>query len=177
MAKRNLVKVALSVTTLDAKLARVMEPRASTPAKRMEAMKLLSEAGVPVGVMVAPIIPALNDGEIEKILTGAHYAGAQSAGFVLLRLPLEIKGLFEDWLKENFPDRADRVMSLVRSTRGGKAYDSDFSQRMRGTGAYAWQISRRMEIACKKLGLARGGWNVDSGKFQVPGRGKQLALL
>tara|TARA_R110000868_G_scaffold139986_1_gene355228 strand:+ start:3649 stop:4473 length:825 start_codon:yes stop_codon:yes gene_type:complete len=177
MAKRNLVKVALSVTTLDAKLARVMEPRASTPAKRMEAMKLLSEAGVPVGVMVAPIIPALNDAEIEKILTGAHYAGARSAGFVLLRLPLEIKDLFEDWLKENFPDRADRVMSLVRSTRGGKAYDSEFGQRMRGTGAYAWQISRRMEIACKKLGLARGGWNVDSGAFRVPGRGKQLALL
>ncbi|MDO8423691.1 MAG: PA0069 family radical SAM protein [Parvibaculum sp.] len=177
MAKRNLVKVALSVTTLDAKLARTMEPRASTPAKRMEAMKLLSEAGVPVGVMVAPIIPALNDAEIEKILTGAHYAGAQSAGFVLLRLPLEIKDLFEEWLKENLPDRADRVMSLIRSTRGGKAYDSDFSQRMRGTGPYAWQISRRFELACKKLGLARGGWNVDSSNFRVPGRDKQLELI
>lgn len=177
MAKRHLVKVALSVTTLDAKLARTMEPRASTPSKRMEAMKLLSEAGVPVGVMVAPIIPALNDSEIEKILTGAAYAGAQSAGFVLLRLPLEIKQLFEDWLHENTPDRAERVMSLVRSTRDGKAYDSDFSQRMRGTGPYAWQISRRFEIATKKLGLSRGGWKVDSSQFRVPGQGKQLELI
>lgn len=177
MAKRNLVKVALSVTTLDAKLARTMEPRASTPSRRLEAMKLLSASGVPVGVMVAPIIPALNDAEIEKILTGAAYAGAQSAGFVVLRLPLEIKDLFEDWLKENQPDRAEHVMSLIRSMRGGKEYDATFGQRMRGTGPYAWQISRRIEIACKRLGLSRGGWNVDSSQFRVPGRGKQLDLI
>jgi DNA repair photolyase len=177
LAKRHLVKVALSVTTLDAKLARTMEPRASTPTRRMEAMKLLSEAGVPVGVMVAPIIPALNDMEIEKILTGAAYAGASSAGFVLLRLPLEIKPLFEDWLKENQPDRAERVMSLIRSTRGGKAYDSNWNQRMRGTGPYAWAISRRFEIACKRRGLSRGQWKLDNSQFRVPGHGKQLELI
>ncbi|MFZ3034738.1 MAG: PA0069 family radical SAM protein [Parvibaculum sp.] len=177
MAKRNLVKVALSVTTLDAKLARSMEPRASTPSKRLEAMKLLSEAGVPVAVMVAPIIPALNDHEIEKILTGASYAGAQSAGYVLLRLPLEIKDLFADWLRENEPGKAEHVLSLIRSMRGGKEYDAQWGQRMRGSGPYAWQISRRFEIACKRLGLNRGGWNLDCNRFQVPGRGKQLALL
>ncbi|MGV8998481.1 MAG: PA0069 family radical SAM protein [Parvibaculaceae bacterium] len=177
MAKRNLVKVALSVTTLDAKLARTMEPRASTPSKRMEAMKLLSEAGIPVGVMVAPIIPSLTDCEMEKILTGAAYAGAQSAGFVLLRLPLEVKDLFDGWLKENVPDRAEHVLSLIRSMHGGKLYDSEFGTRGRGTGPYAWQISRRFEIASKRLGLSRGGWKVDCSKFAVPGRGKQLALL
>jgi len=177
MAKRNLVKVALSVTTLDAKLARTMEPRASTPARRMEAMKLLSEAGIPVGVMVAPIIPALTDSEIEKILTGAAYAGAQSAGFVLLRLPLEVRDLFVGWLKENLPDRAEHVMSLIRSMRGGKDYDATFGVRGHGTGPYAWQISRRFEIASKRLGLNRGKWNVDCSKFAVPGQGKQLDLL
>lgn len=177
MAKRNLVKVALSVTTLDAKLARTMEPRASTPPRRFEAMKLLSEAGVPVAVMVAPIIPALNDHEIEKILTGASYAGAQSAGYVLLRLPLEIKDLFADWLRENEPGKAEHVLSLIRSMRGGKEYDAQWGQRMRGTGPYAWQISRRFEIACKRLGLDRGGWHLDCDSFRVPGRGKQLALL
>lgn len=177
MAKRNLVKVALSVTTLDAKLARTMEPRASTPAKRMEAMKLLSESGVPVGVMVAPIIPALNDAEIEKILTGAAYAGAKSAGFVVLRLPLEIKDLFAEWLRENEPGRAEHVMSLIRSMQGGKEYDAAWGQRMRGSGPYAWQIGRRFEIACKRLGLERGGWDLDCDSFRVPGRGKQLDLL
>ncbi|MES1989761.1 MAG: PA0069 family radical SAM protein [Pseudomonadota bacterium] len=177
MARRNLVKVALSVTTLDAKLARTMEPRASTPSRRMEAMKLLSEAGIPVGVMVAPIIPSLTDSEMEKILTGAAYAGAQSAGFVLLRLPLEIKDLFDEWLKENEPGRAEHVLSLIRSMHGGKLYDSTFGKRGRGTGPYAWQISRRFEIACKRLGLNRGKWNVDCSKFAVPGRGKQLDLI
>ncbi|MCE9649963.1 MAG: PA0069 family radical SAM protein [Parvibaculum sp.] len=177
MAKRNLVKVALSVTTLDAKLARAMEPRASTPSRRLEAMKLLSESGVPVGVMVAPIIPALNDSEIEKILTGAAYAGAKSAGFVLLRLPLEIKDLFREWLEENEPDRAAHVMSLIRSMRGGKDYDAKWGQRMKGTGPYAWQIGRRFEIATKRLGLDRGRWKVDCTQFRVPGSGRQLELL
>lgn len=177
MAKRNLVKVALSVTTLDAKLARVMEPRASTPSRRLEAMKLLSEASVPTGVMVAPIIPALNDSEIEKILTGAAYAGAKSAGFVMLRLPLEIKDLFREWLEENEPDKAEHVMSLIRSMRGGKDYDAEWGKRMRGTGPYAWQIGRRFEIATKRLGLERGGWKVDCSQFRVPGSGKQLSLL
>lgn len=177
MAKRHLVKVALSVTTLDAKLARTMEPRASTPSRRLEAMKLLSESGVPVGVMVAPIVPALNDSEIEKILTGAAYAGAKSAGFVLLRLPLEIKDLFREWLEENEPGRAAHVMSLIRSMRGGKDYDPKWGERMKGTGPYAWQIGRRFEIAAKRLGLDRGGWKLDCTQFRVPGSGKQLELL
>ncbi len=178
MARRGLAKVALSVTTLDAKLARVMEPRASTPSRRLEAMKLLSSAGVPTGVMVAPVIPALNDSEIEKILTGAAYAGATSAGFVLLRLPHEIKDLFREWLEENRPDAADHVMSLIRSMRGGKDYDAEWGKRMRGTGPYAWQIGRRFEIATRRLGLDRGGWKLDCTKFKVPPRaGDQLALL
>ncbi len=178
MGRRGLAKVAISVTTLDAKLARTMEPRASTPSRRLEAMKLLSEAGVPTGVMVAPVIPALNDSEIEKILAGAAYAGAQSAGFVLLRLPLEIKDLFREWLEENRPDATERVMSLIRSMRGGKDYDAEWGKRMRGTGPYAWQIGRRFEIATKRLGLDRGGWKLDCTKFRVPPRvGDQLALL
>ncbi len=178
MARRGLAKVALSVTTLDAKLARVMEPRASTPSRRLEAMKLLSSAGVPTGVMVAPVIPALNDSEIEKILTGAAYAGATSAGFVLLRMPHEIKDIFREWLEENRPDAAAHVMSLIRSMRGGKDYDAEWGKRMRGTGPYAWQIGRRFEIAAKRLGLDRGGWKLDCTKFKVPPRaGDQLALL
>ncbi len=178
MGRRNLVKVALSVTTLDAKLARAMEPRASTPSRRLEAMKLLSEAGVPTGVMVAPVIPALNDSEIEKILAGAAYAGARSAGFVLLRLPLEIKDLFREWLEENEPGRAAHVMSLIRSMRGGKDYDAEWGTRMKGTGPYAWQIGRRFEIAAKRLGLDRGSWNLDCASFRVPPRaGDQLELL
>lgn len=178
MARRNLARVALSVTTLDTKLARAMEPRASTPTRRLEAISLLSEAGIPTGVMVAPVIPALNDSEIEKILTGAAYAGATSAGFVLLRLPLEIRDLFREWLEENEPGRAAHVMSLIRSMRGGKDYDAEWGTRMRGTGPYAWQIARRFEIAKKRLGLDRGGRTLDCTAFRVPPRpGDQLELL
>jgi DNA repair photolyase len=177
MGKRNLARVFFSVTTLDAKLARVMEPRASTPSRRLEAMRLFAEAGVPTGVMVAPIIPALNDSEIEKILTGAAYAGAKTAGFVLLRLPHEIKDLFREWLEENEPDKAAHVMSLIRSMRGGKDYDAEWSKRMRGDGPYAWQIARRFEIATKRLGLNGERPRLDCESFRVPGTGKQLALL
>ncbi|WP_167094104.1 PA0069 family radical SAM protein [Parvibaculum indicum] len=177
MATRNLVKVAISVTTLDATLARKMEPRASTPSKRMEALSMLSEAGVPTGVMVAPVIPALNDSEIERILQGAAHAGVAQAGFVLLRLPLEIADLFKEWLNENVPDSAERVMSLIRQMRGGKEYDAEWGSRMRGTGPYAWQIGRRFEIAARKLGLNRIGTDLDCDRFTVPGRGKQLELL
>ena len=180
LAKRNLVRVALSVTTLDPKLARALEPRASTPARRIEAIRILSEAGVPTGAMIAPIIPALNDAEIEKLLTGVAYAGAQSANFVILRLPLEIRDLFVEWLEEHVPDRASRVMSLIRQMRGGKDYDSKWGERQSGTGPYAWQIARRFEIATKKLGLDKrslGTKTLDCTQFMVPGRGKQLALL
>ena len=177
MAERNLAKVYLSITTLDPKLARTMEPRASTPARRMEAISMLAQAGIPAGVMVAPVIPALTDSEMEKILTGAAYAGAKEAGFIVLRLPLEIKDLFREWLAENKPDAAAHVMSLIRQMRGGKDYDAEWGKRMRGDGPYAWQIARRFELATKKLGLAKKTGDLDCTKFMVPGRGKQLALL
>jgi DNA repair photolyase len=180
LAERNLVRVALSVTTLDPKLARALEPRASTPSRRMEAIRLLSQAGIPTGAMVAPIIPALNDMEIEKILTGLAYAGAREANFVILRLPLEIRDIFAEWLHEHVPDRAAHVLSLIRQMRGGKDYDSTWGKRQSGTGPYAWQIARRFEIAAKKLGIAHGRRGLpplDCSQFRVPGRGRQLDLL
>jgi DNA repair photolyase len=153
MAKRNLVKVAISVTTLDPKLARAMEPRASTPPRRLDALRQLVEAGVPASAMVAPVIPALNDAEIERILDAVAAAGVRHAGYVLLRLPLEVRDLFREWLIANFPDRYRHVFKLVRDMRGGKDYDSTFGTRMTGTGPIAWMIGRRFEVACEKLGF------------------------
>jgi DNA repair photolyase len=153
MAQRDLVKVALSVTTLDPKLARVMEPRAPTPSRRLDALQQLAKAGVPTAVMVAPVIPAINDAEIERILEAAVENGVRHAGYVLLRLPLEIRDLFSEWLKENFPDRHDHVFKLVRDTRGGKDYDSTWGKRQTGTGPVAWMIGRRFEVACERLGI------------------------
>jgi DNA repair photolyase len=153
MAERGLAKVALSVTTLDRVLARTMEPRASTPTRRLEAIRQLSGAGIPTSVMVAPIVPGLTDQEIEKILDAARAAGALDAGYVLLRLPLEVSPIFKDWLLRHYPDRYRHVMSLVRSMRDGKDYDAEWGKRMRGTGPYAWQIGRRFEIAARRLGL------------------------
>jgi DNA repair photolyase len=153
MARRKLVKVALSVTTLDPGLARVMEPRAATPQRRLNALRELSAAGIPTAVMVAPIIPAINDPEIERILDAAKAAGVGGAGYVLLRLPLEVRDLFKEWLTANFPDRAARVFSLIRQTRGGKDYDPEWGKRMSGGGPYAWMIGRRFEQACERLGL------------------------
>lgn len=153
MAERGLAKVAISLTTLDPKLARRMEPRAATPSRRLEAIKRLTDEGIPVTVLVAPIIPAINDHEIERILEAAHAAGARQAGYVLLRLPHELKGLARDWLIENAPDRAERVLSLVRDTRGGKDYQAAWGERQTGTGAYAWMIGRRFEAATKRIGL------------------------
>ncbi|MGP2491398.1 PA0069 family radical SAM protein [Mesorhizobium sp. PUT5] len=153
MAERGLAKVALSVTTIDRMLARTMEPRASTPAKRLEAIRQLSEAGIPASVMVAPIVPGLNDQEMERILDSASAAGAREAGYVLLRLPLEVAPIFKDWLLRHYPDRYRHVMSLIRSMRDGKDYDSEWGKRMKGSGPYAWQIGRRFEIAAKRLGL------------------------
>ncbi len=153
MAARNLVKVALSVTTLDPKLARVMEPRAATPARRLDALRQLAAAGVPASVMVAPVIPALNDAEIERILDSAAAIGVKEAGYVLLRLPLEVRDLFREWLMANFPDRYRHVFKLIRDTRGGKDYNSTFGKRMTGGGPVAWMIGRRFELACEKLGI------------------------
>ncbi len=178
MAEKGLAKVGLSVTTLDRKLARLMEPRASTPTKRLEAIKALSEAGIPSTVMMAPIIPALNDHEIERVLDSGKTAGATHASYVLLRLPLEVSPLFRDWLLRNYPDRYRHVMSLVRSMRGGKDYDAEFGKRMKGAGPYAWQIGRRFEMAAKRLELnvARKPLNCDL--FVPPlGTGVQLSLL
>jgi DNA repair photolyase len=178
MAERGLVKVGISVTTLDRKLARTMEPRASTPAKRLEAIKALSEAGIPVAVMMAPVIPALNDHEIERILDSGKAAGASEASYVLLRLPLEVSPLFRDWLLQNYPDRYRHVMSLVRSMRDGKDYDAEFGKRMKGAGPYAWQISRRFEMATKRLGLMRRSLHLREDLFISPNSdGVQLSLL
>jgi len=153
MAERGLAKVALSVTTLDRMLARTMEPRASTPTKRLEAIRQLSDAGIPTSVMVAPIIPGLTDPEMERILDSARAAGAREAGYVVLRLPLEVAPIFKDWLLRHYPDRYRHVMSLIRSMRDGKDYDSEWGKRMKGAGPYAWQIGRRFEITAKRLGL------------------------
>lgn len=178
MAEQGLAKVGISVTTLDRKLARLMEPRASTPTRRLEAIKALSEAGIPVGVLASPIIPALNDHEIERILEAAKTCGAREASYVLLRLPLEVSPLFREWLLRHYPHRYQHVMSLVRSMRGGKDYDAEFGKRMKGAGPYAWQISRRFELAAKRLELTRRGLPMRDDLFVPPnGSGVQLSLL
>lgn len=186
MAKRRLVRVCLSVTTLDNRLARIMEPRAASPERRLAAVRDLSAAGVPAAVLAAPMIPGVNDAELETILERAAAAGATSAGYVLLRLPHEIKQLFEDWLERHMPDRAARVLSLVRQTRGGALYDSRFGVRQKGTGAYAELLAQRFAVAARRLGLERRGGGVDAldcAQFQVPDRpgetprAAQLALF
>ncbi len=156
----------------------MMEPRAGTPSRRLQAIKGLSDAGIPAGVMFAPAIPALNDGELEAVLAAASEAGATTAGYVLLRLPLEIKDLFREWLEANVPDRAKHVMSLVRQMRGGKDYDSQWHTRMRGTGPYAEMMARRFHMAVKRLGLNKPSRPLDTAKFRRPPRsGDQLALF
>ncbi|ABE63957.1 Radical SAM [Nitrobacter hamburgensis X14] len=178
MAKRNLAKVAISVTSLDSKLARTMEPRASTPQRRLEALRMLSEAGIPTTVMVAPVIPALNDSEIERILDAAAHAGVREASYVLLRLPLEVRDLFREWLMANYPDRYRRVFALIRDMRNGRDYDSQWGERMKGTGPMAWMIGRRFEIACEKLGLNKRRLRLTTDHFAKPKRGgQQLSLF
>jgi DNA repair photolyase len=178
MAKRGLAKVALSVTTLDPKLARVMEPRAATPPRRLEALRALVQAGVPASVMVAPIIPAINDAEIERILDAAAALGVREAGYVLLRLPLEVRDLFREWLIENFPDRYRHVFKLIREMRGGKDYDSKWGDRMTGSGPIAWMIGRRFEAACEKLDLNRARTKLTTEHFSAPRREPdQLSLF
>ena len=168
MAKRDLVKVALSVTTLDAKLARVMEPRASTPQRRLGTLRELVKAGVPASALVAPIIPAINDAEIERILEAIAETGVRHAGYVLLRLPLELKDLFREWLIENFPDRYRHVINLIRETRGGKDYDSTWGKRQTGTGPIAWMIGRRFEVACERLGFNLTSVKTTTEHFKPP---------
>ena len=178
MAERGLVKVALSVTTLNRKLARAMEPRASTPDKRLETMAKLVDAGVPTSVMVAPVIPGLTDMEIERIMERAAAVGVKNAGYVLLRLPLEIADLFTEWLKANCPDRANRVLALMRSAHSGKLYDAKWGERMVGEGPYAWMIGRRFEIAAERLGLNKESVEIRTDLFTPPVLpGQQLRLL
>ncbi|OBQ73020.1 MULTISPECIES: PA0069 family radical SAM protein [Mesorhizobium] len=177
MAERGLAKVALSVTTMDRMLARTMEPRASTPTKRLEAIRQLSDAGIPASVMVAPIIPGLTDQEMERILDSAHAAGAREAGYVVLRLPLEVSPIFKDWLLRHYPDRYRHVMSLIRSMRDGKDYDSEWGKRMKGAGPYAWQIGRRFEITAKRLGLNAERRTLRTDQFVAAGKDQEQLML
>jgi len=176
MAKRNLSEVFLSITTLDKDLARTMEPRASAPHRRLDAIKALADAGIPAGVMTAPMIPGLNDHEMEAILEAAAKAGATRAGFTVLRLPLEIKELFEEWLRANRPDRAERVLSLVRQMRGGALYQAEFGTRMKGEGPIAQLMGARFSAAVKRLGLNRIRYRLDTMRFAVPEQAR-IALV
>src|SRR4051812_27575842 len=170
MADRRLAKVALSVTTLDPRLARKMEPRAATPAKRLETIRRLSEAGIPVSVLVAPLVPGINDHEIEDILQATYAAGAREAGYVLLRLPHELKDLMRDWLSEHYPDKLKHVFSLVQDTRGGELYDSTWRKRQTGVGPYAWMIGRRFEQASERFGFNRVRRTLRTDLFTPPAR-------
>jgi DNA repair photolyase len=177
LAAQGLVKAAISLTTLDAKLARAMEPRAATPARRLDAIRQLATAGIPVTVMMAPVVPGLTDHEIERLLQAAQAAGASEAGYILMRLPHEVKDLFRDWLAREKPDRAARVMALVRDTRGGRDNDPEFGSRMVGSGPYAWQVGRRFQLACERLGLNRDRFRLNDTLFRTPPRpGDQLTL-
>ncbi len=168
MAKRNLVRVHMSVTTLDARLARVMEPRAATPVRRLHAIAELTRAGVPAGVLAAPMIPALNDAEMEKILEAAARAGARHASYILLRLPHELRALFETWLHEHFPDRARHVLSLIRQTRDGALNDPRFHHRFAGQGVYADLLGRRFARAVRQFGFDEDRRQLDCGQFALP---------
>ena len=175
-AQRNLVSVAVSVTTLDRRLARTLEPRAAASRRRLEVIQALQAAGIPVSVLVAPLIPVLTDSELETILKAARAAGAQAAGYVLLRLPHELKALFTTWLETHYPDPANHVMNRLRDMRGGREYDSRFGERMRGTGNYADLIAKRFELAERKLGF--GDFPpLDCSQFIPPHRESQLKLF
>ncbi|WP_254510402.1 PA0069 family radical SAM protein [Anatilimnocola floriformis] len=167
-ARRNLTAVAISITTLDAELARTMEPRTATPAAKLRAIRELTAAGVPVRVMNAPIIPGLNDHEIPAVLTAARDAGATSAGYVMLRLPWAVSPIFTAWLREHRPLQAEKVEALVKSVRGGKLYDAEWSQRMKGSGPYAEGIARTFKAFCHKLQLNQPEPELDCSRFRPP---------
>ncbi len=178
MAAKGLAWVGVSVTTLDKELARRMEPRAATPARRLAAIRALSEAGVPVGVMVAPVVPAVTDHELEAIMEAARDAGASAAGFIMLRLPHEIKDLWMEWLDVHAPMKKKRVLELIRGMRNGKLNDGNFGSRFRPTGGYAGMIRQRFMIAARRLGLEREGRPLDCSLFKKPVLpGQQLALF
>ncbi|HZT18441.1 MAG TPA: PA0069 family radical SAM protein [Dongiaceae bacterium] len=179
MARRSLANVTLSITTLDKRLARTMEPRAPAPTRRLAAIRDLAAAGIPVGVLAAPMIPALNDMELEAILAAAAEAGASAAGYVLLRLPLEIKDLFGEWLEAHAPGKAKHVLNLLRDMRRGSLYVDAFGERQRGQGAYAELLAKRYQLAVRRHGLdRRRGWSLRTDLFRVPPQpGGQLSLL
>jgi DNA repair photolyase len=178
MARRKLVAVYISVTTLDKSLKRTLEPRAASPSARLAVMAKLAQAGVPVGVMVAPVIPVLTDSELEKILAAAAAAGARSASYVMLRLPHDVAELFQQWLLEHEPLKANHVMARVRELRGGRANDPRFGRRMRGEGIYADLFQKRFELASRKYGFEQSArLELDASRFIPPERGGQMALL
>ena len=177
LARERLVTVMVSITTLDDDLKRSLEPRAASPWGRLKTVETLAKAGVPVGVMTAPIIPMINDAEMERILELAAGAGAGGAGFVVLRLPYELKDLFKEMLTTHYPLNAEHVMSLIRQSRGGQEYQSEFGTRMRGTGKYAELIAQRFALACKRHGLGLGRrMGLDLSRFRVPPEGGQMDL-
>jgi DNA repair photolyase len=169
MARRRLVSVYVSVTTLDVDLKRTLEPRAASPQARLRVIERLAQAGIPVGVMVAPVIPALTDHEVEKILQAAAAAGARAAGYVVLRLPHEVAPLFDEWLDTNVPLRAEHVRSRLRALRGGRSNDPRFGTRMRGEGVDAELLARRFEVAKRRLGLmSTDDFELDTSQFMPP---------
>jgi DNA repair photolyase len=176
LAEHNAIGVCLSVTTLDPDLARVMEPRTSTPAKRLQAIRALAEAGVPVGVMVGPVIPALTDHEIPSIISEAVRAGAGFAGYNMVRLPYAVKHLFEEWLENHFPARKKKVLNRIRDVRGGKLNDPRFKSRMRGEGIFAEQVKALFQIAVRRAGIEGGAPRPSTAAFRKPGA-RQLSLF
>lgn len=178
MAERGLVKVAMSVTTLDPKLARLMEPRAASPDLRLKTLERLSAAGIPTTVMVAPIIPGLNDDELEKILGSCVNRGVLEAGYIMLRLPLEVRDIFINWLETHYPDRASKVLSLIRTSRGGKDNSSTWGERMTGSGPYAWALGRRFQLACARMDINLERFKLTTSLFMPPPQpGDQLDLF
>jgi len=178
MAAKNLVRVFVSIGTLDRELARKLEPRAASPQRRLDILKALSREKVPCGVMVAALVPALNDKTMEHVLEAAAAAGAAEAAFVVMRLPNELKTLFKEWLAEHYPQRAEHVMSIVRQMRGGRENDPNFGTRMSGTGNYAELMQKRFDIACRRFGInKREAPDLDCSRFRPPSSGGQLSLL
>ena len=176
MAAQGLVSVGVSITTLDNKLARSLEPRAAAPQRRLEVITSLRQAGIPTIVMVAPVIPALNDAELESIIKAAHSAGANTAAYIMLRLPLEVADLFAEWLRQHYPLKAEHVLNLIKECRGGKTYDSAFKQRMTGTGQYAELIAQRFRLICKRLELEVALPELRTDLFKKPAANGQMSF-
>ncbi len=178
MAAERLVHVFVSITSIDADLSRRMEPRAAAPHRRLETLRRLSEAGIPCGVLMAPVIPFVNDKDLEAVLEAAADSGASMAGYVVLRLPHEVKALFRDWMHLHYPLKAAHVMARIQDMRGGRDYDADFKQRMKGQGVFSELISKRFASACRRLGLAGGErFVLDTSLFLVPSDSGQLGLF